>query len=206
MYKLFQFILDFIYPPSKEELEIRDISEQELYYRGIKSSKTEFPFIKSIFSYKDPIIKELIWQIKYKKNKKAIRCAGYALYEKLKIHSNINILLVPIPISKQRRNERGYNQSELLIDEIKRLDKNNIFSNDYSLLIRIKNIEKQTYKNRNDRLNNIQKIFKVREINKINKKIILIDDVTTTGSTINEARKSLNGAGYYDIEALTIAH
>jgi len=206
MFIILQYIIDFVFPPSKEELIIRNISPIELSNSSSILLETEFPFIKSLFSYKNPIIKELIWQIKYKKNKHAIKCAGYCLFEKLKEYSKEKIILIPIPISNQRRKERGYNQTELLIDEIIKLDLNNNFEKDYNILVRTKNIDKQTHKNRNDRIENTKSIFQVKERRVSNNKIIIIDDVTTTGSTLNEARKCLMDSEYSDIQALTIAH
>ena len=197
-----QYIIDFIFPPSDEELKLRSILPAEFPKTVPKSLPTEFPFIYSLFSYKDPLVKELIWQIKYRKNMHAVRIATLALYKQL----NAPALLIPIPISKQRRKERGYNQCELIIDEIMKLDIEKKFTKDYDLLIRIKNIEKQTHKNRNERLENTQNIFKVNENLDKNQKIIIVDDVSTTGSTLKEARDCFLQAGYLDIEAITIAH
>lgn len=170
-----------------------------------RTSATEFPFIESIFSYKNPLVKELIWQIKYKKNKHAVGIAAHALLHSLS-DSPPNTLLVPIPISKKRRKERGYNQCELLIDEILRLDTENKFQKDFKLLIRSKHIEKQTHKDRNERLENTKGIFETTRKENLQQKIIIIDDVSTTGSTLKEAREELLSARYSDVTALTVAH
>lgn len=203
---ILQIILDFIFPPSREELELREISFEKLIQTSEKPQSSEFPFIKSVFSYKEPLIRELIWQIKYKKNRHSLKLAGFALISLLANYDPINTLLVPIPISKSRRKERGFNQSELIIEEILKIDGR--FETDFDLLIRVKNIDKQTFKNRAERIENSSKIFAVNDFDKsiLHKKIIIIDDVTTTGSTIREARDALMTAGFRDVGGLTIAH
>lgn len=206
MHQLFLYIIDFIFPPKEEEITIRNISNEDFYIKYNKVIENEFNYIKSIYSYKDPLIRELIWQIKYKKNVKAIEIAGYSLYKKIIEDKYKGKILIPIPISKERRKERGYNQCELIINEILKYDTAEIFNKDFNILYRIKNIEKQTFKNRNDRLINTKDIFQAK--NNGNEKIplILIDDVSTTGSTMNEASLALKKAGYVNIEYLTIAH
>lgn len=206
-----QITIDFLFPPSKEEHDLRVISPKKFFEISPKSSKTEFPFIKSLFSYKNPLVRELIWQIKYKKNKHAIECAGYVLFNELNKINASQITLIPIPISNKRRKERGYNQCEMIIDEIIKLDTEKKFNSDYKILIRNKDIEKQTFKNKNERIENTKNIFEIRENYKnleniSDVKIIIIDDVSTTGSTLKEAREVLLEAGYNNIEALTIAH
>ena len=215
MYKLLQYIIDFVFPPNQEELTLRSLPVDWFVNNIQKISKTEFPFIKALFPYSDPLIKELIWQIKYKKNKHATKCAAYSIYFELN-NEDEKITLIPIPISKKRRKERGYNLCELIIDEIIKLDNDSgeagKFHKDYDLLIRIKDIEKQTLKNREERLVNTANIFKANsakklgQTRKLDQKIIIIDDVTTTGSTLKEAREELLRAGYMNVSALTIAH
>lgn len=205
MHYTIQLLIDFIFPPNPEELKIRSLSPELLAEEFVVAEKTEFPFINSIYSYKDPLVRELIWQIKYKKNRHAIKCAGFALYNWLYKQNMRNCLLIPIPNSKRRRKERGYNQCELLINEIIKLDSEKSFEKNYDLLIRPRDIETQTLKNRNERIENTKNIFEVSKI-RIKKKIIIIDDVTTTGSTLKEAYDKLLSAGYSDIEALTFAH
>ncbi|MEK7184557.1 MAG: hypothetical protein AAB683_00270 [Patescibacteria group bacterium] len=209
MYKILQLFIDFIFPPNKEEIELRSISKIDLYNKYKNTNTTEFPFIYSIFTYKDPVIKELIWQIKYRRSRSAVSCAGYAIYReliKLNLNNTEKILLIPIPNSKSRKRERGYNQCELIVDEVLKNDNENRFIKDFKLLIRVKDIEKQTHKNREDRLNNSENIFKLNGKIKENSVIVIIDDVTTTGSTLLEARKTFLKAGFTDIKAIALAH
>ncbi|NDB59046.1 hypothetical protein EB001_11395 [bacterium] len=202
---ILQYIIDFIFPPRDEEVVLRSYSPEKLFEISPKPNNPEFPFIKAIYSYRDPIVREMIWQIKYKKNKHAIECASYALNTELsKIKERV--ILVPIPISKERRKERGYNQCELIIDELLRLNENNLISKDFDILIRNKNIEKQTFKNKKDRITNTRDIFQVIKRPIDGSKIIIIDDVSTTGSTLNEARDILLKSGFMTVEALTVAH
>ncbi len=162
-----------------------------------------YTFITSLFAYKNSLASELIWNIKYKKNHHALRCGGYALYQKLP--KNVPTILIPIPSSKKRRKERGYNQCELLIDEIIKLDSGKIFEPRFDILKRIKNIKSQTLKNRGERIKNTEDIFEVCD-SSAKKPIILIDDVVTTGSTLKEAQETLLKAGYRNVSALTLAH
>lgn len=201
--KLLNNVVDFIFPPNEFEMELRDITAENVFDRLPEANPTEFPFINSIFSYRNPLVRELIWQIKYKKNKHALSLAGYALNEKLLEYTE-PFLLIPIPISSKRRRERGYNQCELIIDEIIRISPE--IQADFSLLVRNKNIDKQTFKNKSQRIENTKDIFEVTKSSVMDQMIIVIDDVSTTGSTLNEARESLLRAGYKDIIGLTLAH
>ncbi len=201
MLKIVEYIIDFIFPTNKYEIGIRNTSKEDLYNR--------FSFKNiintSIYPYKEPLIRELVWQIKYKKNRKAIEIAGYSIYLEL-IKFNQPLLLIPIPISKIRMKERGYNQCELIINEIMKLDKHNVLHKNYNLLVREVHIDKQTHKNRKERLDNTKNIFGIRGETDKNQKIVIIDDVTTTGSTLSEAVKCLEQAGYFNISTLTLAH
>lgn len=201
--KLLNNFIDFIFPPNKFEMELRDITVENVFDRLPEANPTEFPFINSIFSYRNPLVRELIWQIKYKKNKHALSLAGYALNKKLLEYPR-PFLLIPIPISSKRRRERGYNQCELIIDEIIKISPE--IQANYSLLVRSKNIDKQTFKNKSQRIENTKDIFEVTKSSVMDQMIIVIDDVSTTGSTLNEARESLLKAGYKDVFGLTIAH
>lgn len=200
MREMLQLLIDLIFPPKPEELRLRVLSPVDFIKIAQQSSSKE-----ALFSYQDPLVKELVWQIKYKKNKQAIKIAGYAIYKILDEKFTEPILLIPIPISKKRRRERGYNQCELVVDEILRLDQENRFLTDYNLLARVKHIERQTLKGRKERIENTKNIFEVNKKSD-NQKIILIDDVITTGSTVEEAKKALLLAGYNDVYAIAIAH
>ena len=138
--KIFQEIIDFIFPPKKEEIILRALSWQSFLQKVKTAEKLEFPYIHSLLSYKDPLVKELIWQIKYRKNKNAVTIASHILYDWLCRNNYKNSTLIPIPISKKRRKERGFNQTELIIDEIIKLDKENYFIKDYKILTREKDL------------------------------------------------------------------
>jgi len=103
-------------------------------------------------------------------------------------------LVIPVPLSGKRRRWRGFNQAELLARKVAEkygleMDKNN--------LIRVKHKKAQAKLNEINRQENIKNCFVWRGGNLNNRNIILVDDVVTTGATLNECAKVLkaNGAG-----------
>lgn len=112
-------------------------------------------------------------------------------------------LLMPVPLHARRLREREFNQSLLLADRIGRhLDTPVSFTN----LLRIIPSPAQTTLSRKDRLMNLRGAFALRHPESISgKRILLIDDVFTTGATVNECAKTLRKAGSGDVYALTLA-
>ncbi len=205
MRALIDYIIDTLFPPTRETLELRTISHTDISRRLPKAHETPLPFIVSLFAYKNPLVKELIWNCKYHKNRHCLKLGGSALYQWLVEHTSGPIILIPIPISQKRRKERGYNQCELLVDEIVKLDQDHRFEKRYDILTRVKHTDRQTMKTRQDRLHDTDHIFNAVFI-PLNNPIIIVDDVATTGSTLHEARRTLIDAGYTDVTALTLAH
>lgn len=204
---IWNFLVDLIFLPSAEDLELRSLSHGDIFVKLPQAPVPPFPFITSLFAYKNKLVSTLIWNIKYKKDQHAIALGGYALHTKLREMNLKNTILVPIPISKKRRNERGYNQCELLVDEIIKLDEEKIFRKNFDLLVRTKHMGRQTLKNRKERLESTESIFSIgRNLESKEVQIIVIDDVTTTGSTLREARDVLLRNGYTNVRALTLAH
>lgn len=112
-------------------------------------------------------------------------------------------IIIPVPIHKKRYKERGYNQSELLASEIaKTLN----ISIEKRVLIKNVNNTPQSKLSKIERKNNANGVYKIINAQKIkNKKIIIIDDIYTTGSTANECSKLLKQAGASEIAVFTIA-
>ena len=102
-------------------------------------------------------------------------------------------IIIPVPIHYKRRIKRGYNQSALIAKEIAKND-NSIEYID-NVLLKQKNNKPQSTKNKKDRQENVIGAYYIKNEYKIyNKKILLLDDIYTTGSTVNECAKALKQA------------
>lgn len=110
-------------------------------------------------------------------------------------------VIVPIPLSKRRLKERGFNQSEVLALEVSKILKLPISLG----LVRIKETAPSVDLNLEERVKNIDKAFLVSDKNLKRKNVLLIDDVYTTGATVNEAGKTLLERGIREVRVLTLA-
>ena len=146
------------------------------------------------------------------------------IFEILKSYDTI----IPVPISKKRKKERGYNQSALIAKEIverlkkeqftKKLATNKMTIEQFRqqntqkieyndrCLFKTKNIIEQSKLNKQERAENIRGVYELRNKELLyNKKILLVDDIYTTGSTVDECSKILTDANPQKIGILTIA-
>jgi ComF family protein len=120
-------------------------------------------------------------------------------------------LILPIPLHPKKMRRRGFNQSYLLIDSWKSIskpmaDKLSLMPVKTDVLVRTKATLPQTGLGRQQRLHNIKGAFKVRIPEKVyGKKVLLVDDVYTTGATVNESARMLLKAGAQVVDVLTVA-
>ena len=170
------------------------------------SSNTEKEFDKHMYLYQyDGMIRNLILRYKFQE-----RTYLYKIFVKnLKNNKKIYLFLkkydiiIPVPISKKRMKQRGYNQSALLAKEI---SKNFNIQYNEKCLLKNRNIQPQSLLTKEERIKNVENVYSVKNQEKIiNKKILLIDDIYTTGSTVNECSRILKQAGGKNIGILTIA-
>lgn len=172
-------------------------------------------WIHAVFSYKDPRIKKAVWLLKYKNRKRLAQTFGNALAdlvlediaENIQFERAAHIVLVPIPISRSRLRERGYNQAYLIAAALKNRLGDARISIENNLLKKEIDTKRQSHtKSRRERLENIVGSFSGIKAYNPRAIYILIDDVTTTGATLLEAKKILRAGGARKIKAYTVAH
>ncbi len=111
--------------------------------------------------------------------------------------------VVPVPLHKKRLRDRGYNQALLLSRELSRTL--NLDLEEHNLR-RIKHTLPQVGLGKKERLKNVKGAFEVNRPEKINgKRILLVDDVFTTGNTLSECARVLKKAGALKVVAVTVA-
>lgn len=94
-------------------------------------------------------------------------------------------IIIPVPLHKKRLLERGYNQTELIAKKLG-------IKVETNCLIKIKNIKPQSTKNAEERKKDIKNTYILKNEKKIKgKKVLLFDDIYTTGSTANECIKTI---------------
>ena len=157
-----------------------------------------------IFKYKG-IIRKLLLEYKFSEKPYLYRSLIFFLekYQKKILQADFYDIIIPVPISKKRIKKRGYNQSKLITKELA-----NILNIKYeaNILIKTKNNIQQSFLNKQQRKQNVKGVYKIKNKHKIlNKNILLVDDIYTTGATLNECAKVLKESGAQKIDVFTIA-
>ncbi len=213
--KIINIILNITFPQSKTERRLETITAEEFFNSAVKTKHTNKNII-TIFSYNDPLVKKAIWSLKFRKKKRLAKIFAQILYDRLleelvdleRLKNFKNPLLIAIPISKKRFRERGFNQCDLIARELCRLNDNQSFRWEKGNLVKIKDTPHQSRaKSKKERRENLKNCFAIKNPQKIlGRNIILLDDITTTGTTLNEAQKILKENRAKKIIYLTIAH
>jgi ComF family protein len=201
----FEKLLEIFFPPSciscrKEGHQVCN----DCLVRLHRAINTPHLFIHSTFSFKDPVVKKIIHSIKYYHRKDLIIPLAKILTAEIKSSvTRYTGILVPIPMPKARKYIRGYNQAEEIAKVLSSTLELPMRTN---VLMRTGTTQRQVEAStRGARLANQKNAFLVSDqVQDLD--IILVDDVTTTGATILEARKILLHHGAHSVVAVTLAH
>lgn len=165
-------------------------------------------FIEHHYFFKyENLIRNQIISLKFHEKPYIYQTITYFLKKMQKSFENFKKydIIIIVPLSMQRKKERGYNQSLLVAKEISKIIEVPIKS---KILYKTKNTIPQSSLNKDEREKNAKGVYKVTNIKKIqNKKILLIDDIYTTGNTVNECAYMFiqKGIQRENIGVLTIA-
>ena len=213
--EIIKYVINLIYPNvcgicdklcdddicKKCEIKLNNISKIKI------DRYTNKYFKKHLYIFKyEGIIKERLINYKFNERNYIYKAFVKFMLKNKKICDFLKNydIIIPVPIHTKRRMERGYNQSALIAKAISK----KIPQIDYleDVLIKKINNKPQSTKNKSERKNNVIGAYYMKDKEKINnKKILLLDDIYTTGNTVNECCKILQSANPKCIDVITIA-
>ncbi len=176
--------------------------EKEAICQNCLKEKPKLKRFRAVFTY-DTYSRELILPFKH-----ADRTDMAPFFSKLMFQTGQELIddcdiIIPVPLHPRRLLKRKYNQAALLAQGIASLCQKKMLSN---TLLRVINTKPQGHDNRRQRIKNVKNAFLVKKEKDVyGKKILLIDDVYTTGATLNACAESLYAAGAKRVEGLTLA-
>ena len=180
-------------PINTEPVTLKDDKQKQYFYKA-----------HAAFMYQEPII-DLILRLKYGSEGQIAKAVAPYLAATL-LHNKSapsSALLIPVPLSKKREKQREYNQSLLLAKELAQVLH---LPAAEKVILRIKATETQKNMTVDERARNLKNAFTVPEKTAVKgKHIILVDDVFTSGSTVNECARVLRKAGARRVDVAVIA-
>ncbi len=153
----------------------------------------------------DGVIKQLIKEFKYYNKKRLGKLMAELMFQYWKeLNIQGEFTVIPVPIHKNRRKERKYNHMDITGEELSKLTNYKINKN---FLIRIKDTQKQYKLHKSERIKNIKDAFSLNLSENIeqSENLLIIDDITSTGITVEEIVKLLKNNGYNHITVLTLS-
>ncbi len=204
MLTIINLLLDLLFPPRPSEREIRHLNQNnigDLYRPGVHEGMIY------LLPYQKDSVKALIQENKFYDNSRAATLLAQTLETWLKTQTAETIMLIPIPLSSERHQERGYNQVSHILEKVSTNEKVTVRED---LLIRSKHTLPQTDLERSARLKNIAGAFQFipPRIGLTQKIYVIVDDVTTTGATLRVAKAALTPhlPPYATVICLALAH
>ncbi len=175
---------------------------REEYCKGCRLVKHTFEQGRGLFLY--PSVAGSIYRFKYAGRQEYARFYAEMTVKKLggALRSWKPDALVPVPIHVTRRQERGYNQAEILAREIGRRTGIPVAAD---LIRRVKKTLPQKLLNDVERQNNLKSAFKIDRNDVKLKRVVVIDDIYTTGSTVDACAALLKKAGVEKVYFITTA-
>ena len=178
------------------------ISEDSLCF-DCKHQKRFFETGRSVWIHQGNV-KWSIYQFKY--HNRRIHAEFYAnelwrLYGEEILNWNVDVIM-PVPLHKKRRRKRGYNQAEVLAEKIGK--KMGVPVDTWSV-IRMKNTRPQKILGSQKRKENLEHAFVIKKLRPDTECVLIVDDIYTTGNTINAMAKTLREHGVHKVFFLTIS-
>lgn len=173
------------------------------------------PNTEILYYYRDPFVRSALHAAKYRDRKDVCNIFGELLWdtygEALSYQSILAgkpWLVIPIPTSSRHRRERGYNQTEEIAKGFLTHADTSVYAlSTKSLCMAASHTHQTQTKKKKERIQNIRGSFNVSDTKLVyGQQILLIDDVVTTGATLQEATRVLYAAGVHHIQCLVIAH
>ena len=159
--------------------------------------------------YYTSLVRNAIHNLKFSSMPQISKALGYYINTYISVFESCDEsllsdfdLLVPVPLSLKRQNERGYNQAELLANEI---SKHFNIETHRDILRKVKDTPPQSTLSPKERKHNLDGAYKCKKDVK-GKRILLVDDVFTTGSTLEHCAKELIDNGALSVSAITAAY
>jgi ComF family protein len=167
-----------------------------------------FDFAVSFAGY-DGTLRKLVHLLKYEQLRPAAQVLGDKLAQEIDGHrfeTDQSVLVVPVPLHRSKRRQRGFNQSELIASNaLKHLPRSR-FELHCGNLRRVRATVSQTGLTRHQRRENVRGAFAVAAPERVkDRSVLLVDDVYTTGTTLNECARVIRGAGAKQIVVVTVA-
>ncbi len=204
MHYTFHMFLHFFFPPRKSESLVYTLRLSDLE----KLIPSQLPHhSQRRLPYQHPSVRALVWELKYHQNPHALALAAEVLREALlDIASELLAapLLIPLPMHPARKKARGYNQTELLCKATAAtLGESVIYTQD--ALLRTRETTPQQSLSKYQRQTNVAHSMKAEAEIVRSRVCIVVDDVTTTGATLKEAKRALLAAGAAHVIMLALA-
>lgn len=161
--------------------------------------------IYSVSAY-EGVIRTAIHRFKFKNRKNLGEALGMVLVQYISYTPTLNMkemdMIVPVPLHKKRHRKRGFNQVRTLAESLNRYFSIPVVD----AIERSRDTKAQFDLPRGERFKNVYRAFKVFDQNAVkDKRILLLDDIYTTGATIIECSKALKNAGAKRVEILTLS-
>ncbi len=192
---------EYVFPEREDHKLVRFATADDVLRLLNPTDARDFVFL---LDFKEPLVRALVHEAKFKANQKAWDLLALALRQYLK-HQPGGSVLIPVPLSTERQWHRGYNQiyevAKRAISELPHLTLDN------STLRRQKNTAPQTTLSRKERLKNVKDAFVVVNAKALmDARVIIIDDVATTGATLKATKDALIKHSPKSITLLSLAH
>lgn len=175
----------------------------DLCERCVKNTFTSFKIARAVFVYEENMV-NIVHNLKYNNKQYLSHALSNLLFDFFVHHEELldADIIIPVPLHKTKLKKRGYNQTELLLESFKEK-----FNVRFDVAVKIKETDSQRTKTAQERFENMKNCFEIVKPELIkNKKVLICDDVFTTGATCGSLARTLLKSGAKQVKCLTLCN